>query len=284
MNKATMLAVAVVSLLAGCAAPLASMKPVAREGQDIIYDNGTPVVMSRGTKADVMVLPVTGATGRYEVGERVAFAVQVRNRSGERCEISEADFQLIANASAARTIKAVEMEDEIRSQARWARAANAISAAAASFSAASAGTSTSVVTTSGGTAAVIHTYDNGAAQTAQRQVANDAAASAAAIDERERVMLASLDRMLQRNTLQPGASVGGFVVMSVPRYTACSRQENTGAGPERSGGATATVMVVEHPCWFTLTANVAGELHSFAFSEVFATGEEAPPVRSPEPL
>ena len=280
MNKATLPAVAVVSLLAGCAAPLASMKPVAREGQDIIYDNGTPAVMSRGEKADVIVRPITGATGRYEVGERVAFAVQVRNRSGERCEISEADFKLIANETPARTIKAVEMEDEITSQARWAHAANAISAAAASFSAASAGTSTSVVTTSGGTA-VVHTYDNGAAQTAQRQVANDAAASAAAIDERERMMLANLDRMLQRNTVQPGASAGGFVVMSVPRERACSREE-AGSGTDTVGRP--TTIQVSIPCWFTLTANVAGEIHSISFSEVFADGQEAPPVRSPKSL
>ena len=81
-----LLSITAVALIAGCTAPLASMQPVQREGQDMVYANGTPVLLSRGRQIDIVISPVTGSAGRYAIDSRVAFVVQVWNLSGQRAD------------------------------------------------------------------------------------------------------------------------------------------------------------------------------------------------------
>jgi hypothetical protein len=230
------------------------MRPVQRDGQDVIYDNGTPIVLSRGERSDVTVSPVTGSTGRYPISDRVAFLVYIRNRSGERIEVSEGSFKLVASGAPARTVLAIEEEDKVRSQAAWARFAAATSAM-------SAGTTHSVVYTGSGNAtAVVKTYDPGRAR-------SEAAADVAAINAAEQSALADLSHMLQRNTVLPGGAVGGVVVMALPREDACVQGER----PSRPvyGAGVATPAVISVPCTFTLTAEVAKDVHEFHFDEMF---------------
>jgi hypothetical protein len=262
------------------------MQPVKHDGLDVVYDNGVPVTLSRSRQSDVIVAPVTGPTGRYKIGNQVAFLVLVRNRSPERIEVSEASFSLTANGTRARTITAAAMEDAIRSDAAWAQAATGFSAVVSSLGAAqSAGRSTAVVQ-SGGKTAYVDVRDHAEAQRAQREVARDYAQASAAIATREQYALANLTRMVQRNTVQPNSEVGGFVVMDVPRaacvkviqlgFEAPASQETVSQGKmsseARMASAAAGAMTRTEvtPCHFTFTAEVGGETHTISFDELFS--------------
>jgi hypothetical protein len=254
---------------------MASMQPAKRDGQDIVFDNGIPVAISRADGSSVVVMPVTSATGRYQIGDRVSFLVLVRNNSSARVEISEENFTLTANDTHARTVTAVEMEDKIRSDAAWARAANGFSAVLSSMgAAATAGRSTATVR-SNGSIAYVSVTDHGEQQRVQREIARDHREASDAITAREQFDVASLARVLQRNTLGPGAQVGGFVVLDVPRASACFKWAPSQAGASsRPDQATAGAMMVKEsiPCHFTLTARVGGDTHSFVFDETFSGG------------
>jgi hypothetical protein len=272
----------VLTLASGCVAPMASMQPVKHHDQDVVYDNGVPVTLSRTGQSDVIVAPVTGPTGRYQMGDRVAFLVLVRNRSPERMEVSEGSFTLTANGTRARTVTAIEMEDAIRSDAAWAQAATAFSAALSSFGTAqTAGRSTGSVR-SGANTTHVEVRDHGEAQRAQREVARDYAQMSATISTREQHGLANLTRMLQRNTLQPNAEVGGIIVMNVPRRSACIKvipvdtepagSTDSPGSPEPAGlmPPEAETRTESIPCHFTLTAELGGETHTISFDEKFS--------------
>jgi hypothetical protein len=258
---------------------MASMQPVKHDHQDVVYDNGVPVTLSHSRQSDVIVAPVTGASGRYKIGDRVAFLVLVRNRSPERIEVSEASFTVTANGMRARTITAAQMEDAIRSEAAWAQAAAGFSAVLSSLGTAqTAGRSTAVVT-GGGNTAYVDVRDHGEAQRAQREVARDYTQTSAVISSREQYAVANLSRMLQRSTVHPNSEAGGLVVMSVPRGSACikvvpldpapagSREAAPGAPEISDGPETRTESI---PCHFTFTADIAGETHTISFDEVFS--------------
>jgi hypothetical protein len=260
------------------------MQPLKHDGQDVVYDNGVPVTLSRMRQSDVIVAPVTGPTGRYKIEDRVAFLGLVRNRSAERIEVSEANFKLTASGAYARTITAAEMEDKIRSEAAWAHAANAFSAVVASFDAALTAGRTTAVVESGGQKASVEVSDNGEwrarrevaresayvdvrdhgeARRAQREVVRDYAQASAAVATREQYDLANLRRMLQRNTVEPNSEVGGIVVMNVPRDYACATAGSAGTGAMGVRGEAI-------PCHFTFAAEVAGETHKIRFDEAFS--------------
>jgi hypothetical protein len=250
---------------------MASMQPVKRDGQDIVFENGVPVAISRASMSSVVVMPVTSATGRYQVGDRVAFLVLVRNDSSERVEISEDNFTLTANDTRAHTVTGVEMEDKIRSDAAWAQAANGFSAVLSSMAAAAtAGRSTGTVRTNGSTAYVSVT-DHGESQRAQMEIARDHRDASDAISAREQYAASGLSRVLQRNTLLPGARVGGFVVMNIPRDSACFTLVRVAVQPDPPPPEPA-MKKVAIPCHFTLTASVGHETHSFVFDEAFSGG------------
>jgi hypothetical protein len=265
----------IIALLTGCVSlsPMASMQPKARDGLDIVYQNGVPVTLSRGLLSDVVVAPVTGPSGRYAVGNRVEFVVGVRNRSGERVDVSEANFELLASGVRGRTVSAAEIEDAIRSDAASRQAALAFSAGVASFAAGmSAGRSTATVYSNGSTATV-SVYNPGEAQRAQRDVARDYAQASTAVAVREQAALEGTASVLQRNTLLPNSAVSGFVFMDFPRAESCTKVvtvDSVKAGPQ-----TEKVLI---PCRFTLLAHVGSELHTIIFDEAFAAG---PPAAEP---
>jgi hypothetical protein len=96
-------AVVLCAVCVGCAGlahfggRLASVEPVKVDGQDILYKNGIPIILSRAEGSDFAASPQAGPTGRYRVGARVFFMVSVRNLSSRRIEISEASFAAAGN-------------------------------------------------------------------------------------------------------------------------------------------------------------------------------------------
>jgi hypothetical protein len=268
-----------IALAAGCIAPMASVQPLKHEGQDVIYENGLPVTTSSGRESDLIVAPVTSATGRYRISNRLMFMVLIRNRSPNRIEVSEASFTLRTSGALAHTITSVEMEDTIRSQAAWAQAMNGISTALASMNAGMYGGRSSATVHGKGEITTVSVTDHAEAQRAQREVAREGATNSAVITARERAALDGLDRMLQRNTVLPGAEVGGLVVLDIPRSSACTRQvpagevtESDPENPDAPPKKTQLYRTESIPCKFELTAAVAGDTHTISFDEVFSGG------------
>lgn len=245
-------------LMGACAAPMARMAPVQRNGQDLVYRNGIPILSSRGARCDVVLAPVTTATGRHEINDRVTFMARIWNHSQARLDVSEASFTFTANGTPTDVVTPAELEDEIRSNAAWARAAVVFAAAAASFDAGVNGGTTTYSGSVGGTPFTGRAYNSGQARQAQYAVATAAGAQVAAISGAEAQQSASLLNAFQRNTVEPGDAAGGFVVVRAPRFGACSRTDARGGGYR-----------TPTPCKFNVTFSVAGEKHEFGFDEQF---------------
>ena len=130
--------------LVGCVAnrTMVHVEPLQREGQDVTYRNGTPVMFSRGSYSDVILAPLGSSTGRYEIGTRLYLMVAVRSRYPSRIEVSEASFRVTGNGAPARVVPAIQLEDEIHWSAAFEQVANAFSGAFRSMAAQSAGTTT----------------------------------------------------------------------------------------------------------------------------------------------
>jgi hypothetical protein len=277
------------ALTAGCStvAPMARMEPLPASEQDVQFKNGTPIVFSPGERFDVAISPKGGPTGRHNLEPRLEFMVGIHNRSGQRVEVSERNISAsttpiervsLGDAGPARVVKATEIEDAIVSNASWAQAMNAFDGAMQYAAARNAGT-----TTYSGTAyqtatvrqvgQLPHTeiegqstfqgqsYNEGAAMQAQRQARADTAAKAQAIQAHARTDLERVATVFQRNTIEPGESYIGAVVLELDRDTACHVMRYR-------GGAGVSAYQAPGPCKIHVTVNVEGEAHTFDFNEV----------------
>ncbi len=270
--------------LVGCVAnrTMVHVEPLQREGQDVTYRNGTPVMFSRGSYSDVILAPLGSSTGRYEIGTRLYLMVAVRSRYPSRIEVSEASFRVTGNGAPARVVPAIQLEDEIHWSAAFEQVANAFSGAFRSMAAQSAGTTTysgrvgssgtRIEGTSHNHGATMQAQREGATMQAQREAAHDTAANAAAIASRESIQVASLSSLLQRNTVEPGDWVSGVVVAEPPRATAC------GVLNSRGTGGTGEVWKLPGPCQIEVIADAGGEAHTFSFGEVITEV-----LREPDP-
>jgi hypothetical protein len=272
MNRIVLLALA---LVAGCTTPLAHMEPLKSAGQDVEYKNGTPTVISRGPRFDVVVTPSTSETGRYEIGTRLGMMIGVRNRSDRRIEVSESSISATGNDAAAPVLKATDIEDSIRRSARWALGMNAVAGALNSMAASSAGTTTYSASGAVGGAPVHVTgqaYNQGAAMQAQRDADADTAARANAINAQTSASLGGLATAFQRNTIRPGESYVGIAMIEPPRNTACAI---------RTSGKDGAVLLLAGPCKLKISVDVDGEVHTFNFNEVAPDLTEVAPAPAP---
>ncbi len=268
------LALVAMALSTGCAAhTLAHMEPMRVDGQEVLYRDGTPIVSSHGTRADVALGPKAGPTGRYRVEPRIYLLAAIRNLTDHRIEISEANFAVRGNDASARVVRAVEIEDEINSSAAWGQAVNAFATAANAMAAAGAGT-THVVGSAGGTPFHATSHNPGAAAQARRDVAREARANAAAIRETQEAQLRQLAYVIQRNTVDPGESVAGVLAVELPRASACKVMTSPGR-PAEPATAYANARPGKPPtygpgpCRIVVTVDVAGEAHTVTFDESF---------------
>lgn len=239
----------VAAATSSCVPVMLTMRPAGAEGQDTVYRDGTPVTSSIGTQSDVIIAPRAGVTGRHELSARVGFVLFVRNRGGARIDVSERDVVVTASEIPVPVIPATALESEIQTDAAWARVGNAVAAAAATLNTVDAG-----VTTYSGNVGGAHvsgaSVNRGAQLQAQRRVAADAAAGASAIASVEQGRLGELRGAFQRNTLNPGESVGGYILVERPWQGACSW---------RSGYSV--------QCRFVVRVSVGGDAHVFTFDE-----------------
>lgn len=272
MNRVALLAL---MLVLGCKTPLVHMEPLASESQEVEYRNGTPTVLSRGARFDVAVSPRGSATGRYEMGSRIALSIGVRNRSDRRIEVSESNITATGNDSPAPIVRATDIEDSILRNASWAQGMNAVSGALRGAAASSAGTTSYTVSgVAGGNPVHLagQAHNQGAVQQAQRDAAADTARTANAIDAQATANLGEVATVFQRNTIRPGESYVGIAFIQPPRRTACGVSV-----PMKEG----EVAVVDGPCRLRISVDVDGEMHTFQMNE--STPERAPAAAAPAP-
>lgn len=211
----------VAMIVSGCAAPMARMDPIGAEGKDVRYRNGTPIVISRGARFDVLVAPEGGPTGRYKIENVLRFSVGVRNHCNQRVLVSESSISARGGGGPARVVSAVEIEDSILSDAALAQGLNAVAGAMRAMGAGMARD-----------------------RLEQKQAIQETAANAEVIRAREAGSLGRVATLFQRNTIEPGDSYVGAVVV------------------ERNDGD-----VTDGSSRIRLTVNVDREVHAFDFNE-----------------
>jgi hypothetical protein len=220
--------------LAGCApgGALVKIAPANAAGKDVTWKTGTPMIVSRGERSDVAVMPVAGPTGRYPISDRFSLVVIVTNKSDKRVEVSESSVSVATNKSPARTVLATEVEDTIRTSAAWAQAFNFVATA---FLAAD------------------------TRSTVGRQLLVDSGVRrSAAIDDQEQRGLAAVAKLFQRTTIEPRESYSGGVTVDFRRSDLCSSS---------AGYARGARVVRLEPCAFDVRVECGGEVHEFAFLE-----------------
>jgi hypothetical protein len=204
----------------GCAAtPLVRATPVQADGQDETFRNGTPFLSSRGARFDVTVAPKGGPTGRYSLEPRIPYFVFVRNRSDARIRVSERSIRVQARAfgrhAEVNVLSASEIEDKIRLDAAWAQAAVGFAAAASAMSSALSPPGTTYHSLQvGGVSGSGVSYSPDVARQERRQQTAEASAAAEKIAGNERAALSRVSELLQMNTLEPGDSVSGAIMLA----------------------------------------------------------------------
>jgi hypothetical protein len=244
-------------VVTGCAAPMLTMEPIRGDGQHQKFRSGTPTLASQGQIVDVAVAPRSGPTGRHELEPRIALLISLRNKLDRAVDVSERNVTVWAESPypgrpekwQLAVVPATAIENEIRSDAAWSRAATGVAAGLSAIAATAAG-----VTTHSGQAGGMQvtgtSYNAGAAMQAQRQVAVDAAAADAAIGAQERAALVGLHQAFQRNTVEPGAIFGGAVLADRPQQGSCSYLRGSAVR-----------------CKIVVKVEFEGETHTFTFNE-----------------
>ncbi|MBI5597271.1 MAG: hypothetical protein HY928_14350 [Elusimicrobia bacterium] len=251
----------VLAVICGCATPtFIRMSPAPGQMLDVTFKNGTPVVVSHGRLADVGLSPVAGPTGRYQMGDRIALMVKVRNKGGQRIEVSESNLSVQVNGMYARVLMAVEVEDEIRTSAAWAQAVNAVATGMATLGTSMTAGQTTHSGQVGGVAYSGTSTNSSAARQEVRQVQAGGAARSAEIAARESAAIGGVAALFQQNTIEPGDWLIGGVVVEFARDALCVGQATeAGVPPTPDPGL----------CRLDILATVAEESHRVTFVESF---------------
>jgi hypothetical protein len=224
------LGVLLVMLCVGCAA-LVRMEPLISPDQTVHYESGTPVIYSTGKRFGVALSPVTTSmTGRYKISSRLGVIIGVSNLADTAVDVDESSVSVLYGPAGmagdprvkGRVLNAADVEDEIQRNANWAHALAAF----------------------GG----ILDSANSRGYWQQRAAIADQVAVHSMIETNRLAASARVGGMFQRDTIQPGSSYGGAVLVDLNRYV-CSYGTNRA------------------PCSFRVVVMVAGERHSFDFVE-----------------
>ena len=243
----------VVTGLAGCATPkLATMKARPQgEVQKVRFDRGVPNVVSKGRTATVLVAPENSGSGAHVVKDRMFLLVGVKNTSARAFDFQEADVTATMDGQPLKVWTAREVEDEVRSSAAasrtWATIASVLGAVGTGVSAGTSYQSGYV----GGASYVGTSYNASQANAAWQQQAAATAATFRSIDVAEAGGLAAVRSLLKLTTIDPGATVVGWIPVEVPT-----------ARPDRNR--------------FELTVTAGGEGHAFVFEESVTRPSQAP--------
>jgi hypothetical protein len=157
------------------------------------------------------------------------------------------------------------VEDSILRSASLAVTLNAVSGALRSVAASNAGITTNTGTATAGRTQVAlkgTSYNQGAVNQELREVASETAARSQAIQDEASADLAEVATLFQRNTMDPGDTYAGAVVIEAPRKTACAVVVTAGVTEESH--------VLAGPCRFQIFVEIDGEIHVFDLNEVRA--------------
>lgn len=253
---------AVVFLLAGCATSIRT-DPVVADGQERIYRDGLPALVSRKQ----FVVLVSPATVIREGKERLRLIVSVANTSTSAFDLDTSSFSAVVDGRPLKVFTHDEIAQEIKTRQAWAAFAvalgGAMQAASAQQQASYASTSgrynsntTGNFNTYGTTSNVYGSYNATTTGTYSGWTYNPAAgqAAAAAVNARTDANMARLEAqgqgalneaartMLKQTTVFPQTSHGGQIVLG-------------------------EFEVPETGTTLELTARVQGEIHTFRFNQ-----------------
>ena len=262
LKMSSLIALAIVALLAGCATPIRT-EPVISDGQERIYRDGLPALVSRKQ----FVVLVSPATVVREGKERLRLIVSVANTSTSSFDIDASNFSAVVDGRPLKVFTHEEIAQEIRTQQAWAAFAvalgGAMQAASAQQQASYASTSGTYNTNTtgnfnayGARSNVYGNYNATTTGTYSGWTYNPAAgqAAAAAVNAETDADLARLQAqgqgalneaartMLKQTTVFPQSSHGGQIVLG-------------------------EFEVPEAGTTLELTAKVQGEVHTFQFTQ-----------------
>lgn len=257
-----MIALVAVGLLAGCATPIRT-DPVVLDGQERIYRDGLPALVSRKQ----FVVLVSPATVIREGKERLRLIVSVANTSTSALDIGTSNFSAAVDGRPLKVFTHDEIAQEVKTRQAWAAFAVALGGA---MQAVSAQQQASYASTSGtynsnttgnfnayGTRSNVYgNYNATTTGTYSGWTYNPAAgqAAAAAVNAKTDVDMARLQAqgqdalneaartMLKQTTVFPQSSHGGQIVLG-------------------------EFEVPEAGTTLELTARVQGEIHIFQFTQ-----------------
>lgn len=212
-------------LTVGCSTT-AVMHPEKAEQQDLVYNRGTPTLVSRGTESLVVV---QAAPAAYEKGDRLTFAVAVSYRGDNPIDVSESSLTAKVDGAPVPVVTAEQLRKEESRRATWQAVAIALNGASAQLNANNSAYSTQTGTYSGNTyrssggssynsgTYYATTYDPARAQVASAaaQQATNAQLANAAAQARENETSIN-ENTFQRTTLMTGGRTSGVVTVAAP--------------------------------------------------------------------
>jgi hypothetical protein len=219
MKMKNVAAVAALSLFAaGCAAQNYVAAPIAQGDEQIRYTQGISTTLADKRNGSIQLT----AVGFLPNDSRLVFGAAAFNKGAQPANFGLDDITVTSGGTALRVYSRDELAHEAKVKAAWAAFATALAGAAAAYGANQAAyqhTNGTIVTPRGGLISYQQTtYDPAVA-------AAGAAAAGAATAYGINSIKNSLDQtianlngsVLQINTVNPGQSVGGEIVVDLPK-------------------------------------------------------------------
>jgi hypothetical protein len=217
MKSKSVATIAVVSLaISGCAKDYAAA-PIAGSGQQIRYTQGIATTFSDKEKGSVQITPL----GYIKDDNRLIFGAAAFNKGTESQNFSLERVSVTSNAISLRTYTRDELAHEARVKAAWATAAVILAGGLAAYSASQAAYSSTngYISGPGGTATFYATrYDPAVAAAGTAAAGAATGYGLATINNSLDNTIANLNgSILQINTVNPGTSAGGAIVVDMPK-------------------------------------------------------------------
>ena len=241
MKMKTVAALAAVSLfVTGCAKNFAAI-PIAGPGQQVRYTQGFPTVSSNKALGSVQITPL----GYIADDNRFVFGAAAFNKSRIPANFGLNSVAVSTRNRPLKTYTRDQLAHEAKVKAVWASVAVALAGAAAAYSANQNAyrTTNGYVSGPGGTATFsATTYDPALAYAGTAAAAAGTGYALASINSSLDNTISHLNgSVLQVNTVDPGQSAGGEIVIDMPKAK-------------------------EFPQPLDIAINWNGEVHTFAFT------------------
>lgn len=217
MKVKSIAAIAALSVaITGCAKNYAAA-PIASADQQVRYTQGVATTSSDKTRGSVQVTPL----GYIPADNRLVFGAAAFNKTAASSNFGLDSVTVTSNAMRLRTYTRDELAHEAKVKAVWAAVAVAVAGAAAAYSANQNAyrTTNGYVSGPGGTTTFsATTYDPGLAYAGTAVAAAGTGYALASINNSLDNTISHLNgSVLQINTVDPGQSSGGEIVVDMPK-------------------------------------------------------------------